>query len=152
MCATVRADAGTWAPAELLGKRPDELPRYMVERHLVGDVQVCRLTAQGANHVVTFNGLYAALYPTARRPIRLNARGNPKMRSTTETFTIPGYAERLVVPQPTIETIRAELMNSKTAVNLKLSPSVNLSIGMKLLSTSPVEDPSQTERTYIETE
>ncbi|MFD5430261.1 helix-turn-helix domain-containing protein [Streptomyces sp. NPDC127084] len=150
--ATVRADAGTWAPAELLGKRPDELSQYMVERHLVGDVEVCRLTAQGANHVLTFNGLYAALYPTARRPMRLTTRGTPKTRSTTDTFTIPGYAERLVVPQPTIEAIRAELMSSKTAVNLKLSPSVNLSIGMKLLSTSPVEDSPQAERAYIETE
>ncbi|MFE2889651.1 helix-turn-helix transcriptional regulator [Streptomyces sp. NPDC059272] len=150
--ATQRADAGTWAPAELLGKRSDELPRYMVERQLVGDVEVCRLTAQGVNHVVTFNSLYAALYPTSRRPIRINARSNSKTRSTTETFTIPGYGVRLVVPQPTIEAIRAELVNSKTAVNLKLSPSVNLSIGMKLLSTSPVEDLPKAESAYIETE
>ncbi|MGV9937539.1 hypothetical protein ACWDY4_44825 [Streptomyces olivaceoviridis] len=108
--ATERADAGTWAVTNLLCKDSDVLPLHMVERTIVEDVAVCRLSASGANHVNRFTGLYATLYPGARRPLRSSARATTKTRPSAggpEMFLLPGCPERLVVPQPMLESLRA---------------------------------------------
>jgi hypothetical protein len=63
-----------------------------------------------------FAGLYAALYPGVRRPLRPIGRTNAKTRSPAgpETFTLPGRGERLVAPQPVRETARIVAANSKS--------------------------------------
>ncbi|MER5200791.1 hypothetical protein ACWD3J_45965 [Streptomyces sp. NPDC002755] len=140
--AAVRADAGTWAPTALLTRHSGVLPPHLIERRDVGDVTVCRITAPGVNHVVSFHGLYAALYPTARKPVRPVMRGNPKTRSTAgETFTLPGFAQRLVVPQPAIEAVRVALTGLKTSLQLLLSPSFSLAVSMNALSASSTDQP-----------
>jgi transcriptional regulator with XRE-family HTH domain len=143
--ATVRADAGTWAVAALLGMPAKALPPHMVEHHTVGDIHVCRLTARGANHVNSFAGLYAALHPTARKPLRPNARGNARSRSLTgEIFTVPGHAERLVLPQPITETMRTVLTGAKRPLlQSVLSPSYVLTMTLTSLTVSllDAEDP-----------
>ncbi|MFJ3496892.1 helix-turn-helix domain-containing protein [Streptomyces sp. NPDC086091] len=141
--ATVRADAGTWVPTALLGRPADVLPPHFVEHCDVGDVPVCRLTAQGANHVVSFHGLYAALYPTTRRPLRpaaVAARGSGKARAATaEAFTLPGHAQRLVVPHPVLESVRLALTGPRTSFHLALSPTVGLMVALNTLSASPAD-------------
>lgn len=141
--ATVRADASTWAVNSLLGKRPGVLlPPHFVERHSVDDVVVSRLSAPGVSHVLTFAGLYAALYPGVRRPIRPSARLASKARgagSAPETFTLPNRAERLVIPQPIIETMRAMMASPKTSLQVKLSPSYDLTVGATSLSVTAVD-------------
>ncbi|MER6561357.1 helix-turn-helix transcriptional regulator [Streptomyces sp. NPDC001027] len=141
--AAVRADAGTWVPTTLLGKHPDVLPPHLIEQRDVADVEVCRLTAQGASHVISFNALYAALYPTARKPARPTVRGNnAKTRNTTgEAFTLPGHAQRLVVPQPAVEALRASLTGLKTSAHLPLSPSYSLAVGTSTLVASSTDQP-----------
>ncbi|MGW6792410.1 helix-turn-helix domain-containing protein [Streptomyces chartreusis] len=144
--ATVRADAGTWAVTDLLGKPADLLPPHMIEHHTVGDIDVCRLTARGANHINSFAGLYAALHPTARKPLRPHARGNARSRTlTAETFTLPGHPERLVLPLPVTEAMRAWLTGAKRSMlQAKLSPSHVLTINTTSLTVSPADATSST--------
>jgi transcriptional regulator with XRE-family HTH domain len=139
--ATVRADAGTWAVAALLGKHARALPPHMIEHHTVDDIDVCRLTARGANHVNSFAGLYAALYPTVRKPLRPHARGNARSRSLTpETFTVPGHPERLVLTLPVIETARSALTGAKRSLlQARLSTSYTLTMSATALTVSPAE-------------
>jgi transcriptional regulator with XRE-family HTH domain len=139
--ATVRADAGTWAVVVLLGKHADALPPHMIEYHIVDDIEVCRLTARGANHVNSFAGLYAALYPTVRKPLRPNARGNARSRTlAAETFTVPGHPERLVLPLPIVETMRSVLTGTKRSLlQAKLSPSYMLTMSATSLMLSPAD-------------
>ncbi|WP_326650975.1 helix-turn-helix transcriptional regulator [Streptomyces sp. NBC_01750] len=135
--ATVRSDAGIWATTTLLCTDPDVLPPNMVERHTVEDIAVCRLSARGTNHVSAFAGLYAALYPGVRRPLRTVARASAKTRgpgSGPETFTLPSRAERLVVPQPLLESARMVAADTKSIIPLKLSPRFDLMVGTNSLS------------------
>ncbi|WP_327696291.1 helix-turn-helix transcriptional regulator [Streptomyces sp. NBC_00459] len=136
--ATFRPDAGTWAVTALLCKDPRVLPFHFVERHFVNDVEVCRLSAPGANHVHAYAGLYAALYPGVRRPIiRPSGRGGGKGRVTTnspETFILPNRAERLAVPHMILEEMRNIALSSKNAQPVRLSPSYELSVGPNSLS------------------
>ncbi|WP_331723983.1 helix-turn-helix domain-containing protein [Streptomyces sp. NBC_00005] len=138
--ATVRTDASAWAVTKLLCKDPQVLPTSMVEQYTLDDVAVCRLTTFGVNHVITFAGLYAALYPGVRRPVR---RANIKARSSAagpETFTLPNRAERVVVPQPLMETMRLVATGSKTPLTLRLSASYELTVGANSLSLSLIDD------------
>lgn len=134
--ATARADAGTWAVTKLLSWKPQTLPPFMIERHSVDQVEVCRLSPAGANHLFTYAGLYAALYPGVRKPIRPNAR-TTKIRGiggAPETFTLPNRAERLAIPQSIIETMRGMTSTPKTLLRVKLSPAYDLMVGANSLS------------------
>lgn len=140
--ATVRSDSGTWAVTRLLCNDPQVLPPSMVEQPFLDDVAVCRLTAFGANHVIAFAGLYAALYPGVRRHVR-PTRANIKARSSAagpETFTLPNRAERVVVPQRMLETMRIVATGSKTPLSLRLSPSYELTVGTNSLTLAPIDD------------
>ncbi|KOV82402.1 hypothetical protein ADL01_10545 [Streptomyces sp. NRRL WC-3618] len=138
--ATVRSDVSAWAVTSLLSKEPSVLPPYLVEQHVIEDVEVCRLSAAGANHVVAFAGLYAALYLGVRKPIRPAARSSTKARGGgSDTFALPNRAERLVIPQPIIETMRASAAKPKTTVFKKLSPSYDLAVGANTLSVVVVD-------------
>jgi transcriptional regulator with XRE-family HTH domain len=135
--ATVRADPGTWVATKLLGWEPPELPRYLVEQRSIDDVEVCRLSAQGANHLLSYSGLYAALYPGVRKPIRPAARPTTKARGaggTPETFTLPARPERLAIPQPILESTRAATAGTKNSTFVELSPSYELLVGANSLS------------------
>jgi transcriptional regulator with XRE-family HTH domain len=134
--AMVRSDAGTWAVTRLLCTNPLLLSPYLVDQHSIDDVLVCRLSARGTSHVLTFAGLYAALYPGVRKPIRPTARGTKTRTSGAgpETFALPGRPERLAVPQPSLEAARATAMGSKAPVALRLSPTCELMVGATSLS------------------
>ncbi|MFD8275913.1 hypothetical protein [Streptomyces flaveolus] len=80
---TIRRDVGNWAVTNMLSKKPETLPPHLITHGYVDDVRVCRLSAEGTNHVHSFAGLYAALFPGIRRPIRSTNRGSSKARSTT---------------------------------------------------------------------
>ncbi|MGW5498332.1 hypothetical protein [Streptomyces olivaceoviridis] len=141
--ATERADAGTWAVTNLLCKDSDVLPLHMVERTIVEDVAVCRLSDSGASHVNRFIGLYATLYPGARRPLRSSARATTKTRPSAggpEMFLLPGRPERLVVPQPMLESLRAVVTRSKSAVSLPLSNRFDLLVSTGNLGVAPIGD------------
>ncbi|MFI1415663.1 helix-turn-helix transcriptional regulator [Streptomyces sp. NPDC020707] len=142
--ATVRSEAGAWAVTSLLAKQPTTLPPYLVEQRIIEDVEVCRLSVAGANHIVAFAGLYAALYLGVRRPVRPSARVNAKARAASsgpEAFTLPNRAERLVVPQPIMEATRASVTKPKTAVLVRLSPSYDLIVGANSLSVTATDMP-----------
>ncbi|RNG19455.1 helix-turn-helix transcriptional regulator [Streptomyces botrytidirepellens] len=132
-----RSDAGTWAVTTLLSKEPQVLPRYLVEQGSVEDVQVCRLSAPGANHVLTYAGLYAALYPGVRRPIRTGSRVKSRGGAGPETFTLPNRIERLTVPHPILENMRIVLARAKTTLPIGLSPTYELTVGANSLSAAP---------------
>ncbi|MGW5692235.1 helix-turn-helix transcriptional regulator [Streptomyces asiaticus] len=135
--ATVRSDAGTWAVTALLCNEPQVLPPYLVEQQSIDDVPVCRLSAPGANHVLTYAGLYAALYPGVRRPIRPSTRAKPRGGAGPETFTLPNRAERLAVPHPVMESIRTVVAGTKTALPIGLSPTYELMVGTNSLAAAP---------------
>ncbi|MFD7131105.1 helix-turn-helix transcriptional regulator [Streptomyces sp. NPDC059894] len=133
--ASVRSDAGIWAVMKLLCSDPEVLPPYLVERHTVEDVAVCRLSAAGASHVSTFGGLYTALYPGVRRPIRMTSRGVAKRNpGGPETFSISNQPERLVVPQPLLESARIVATDTKNVIRLRLSARFDLMVGTNSLS------------------
>ncbi|GGT79240.1 helix-turn-helix transcriptional regulator [Streptomyces althioticus] len=141
--AAVRLDSSTWAVTRLLCKDPDVLPRYLVERTRFHDVEVCRLTGPGTAHVLSYAGLYAALYPGVRKPSRGTPRAASKSRGTagSDAFTLPNRTERLVVPQPILETMRAVIATSKNGLSLPLSPSYDLVVGLNSLAAMiPQED------------
>ncbi|MFI0821480.1 helix-turn-helix domain-containing protein [Streptomyces sp. NPDC021098] len=141
------SDAGTWAVTTLLSTEPQVLPPYLVEQGSVEDVQVCRLSTPGANHVLTYAGLYAALYPGARRPIRPSNRVRSRGGASPETFTLPNRIERLTVPHPVLETMRIVSARAKTTLPVGLSPTYELTVGVNSLSAaprgflSPIDDP-----------
>ncbi|WP_055691233.1 helix-turn-helix transcriptional regulator [Streptomyces prasinus] len=134
--AAMRQDAATWAVTKLLCKDPTVLPRYLVERNSVHDVEVCRLSSPGASHVNSYAGLYAALYPGVRRPIRTPVRANSKLRSGggQEAFTLPNRTERLVVPQPALEAMRTLIVGPKHTLPVSLSPTYELAVGLNSIS------------------
>ncbi|MFJ4552774.1 helix-turn-helix transcriptional regulator [Streptomyces sp. NPDC088817] len=141
--AAVRLDPSTWAVTRLLCKDADVLPRYLVERARFHDVEVCRLTGPGTAHVVQYAGLYAALYPGVRRPVRGTTRTVTKSRSTAgqDAFTLPNRTERLVVPQPVLEAMRAVIASSKNGLSMSLSRTYELVIGLNsLAAVTPHED------------
>ncbi|MER6467007.1 helix-turn-helix domain-containing protein [Streptomyces sp. NPDC001228] len=138
--ASVRAENSTWVPTALLAKDPRTLPPSLVAQHTFDDVAVCRLTTPGISHIATFNGLYASLYPGARRPLR--PTGNVRVRNSVtspETFALPNRTERLAVPQPLLEKLRATATNTKTPVTRQLSWACELTIGTNSLTTTTVE-------------
>uniref|UniRef100_UPI003F496944 helix-turn-helix transcriptional regulator n=1 Tax=Streptomyces chartreusis TaxID=1969 RepID=UPI003F496944 len=136
--AGIRADGGTWAVTRLLCKDPRVLSLHLVEQNTIDDVQVCRLSTPGTNHVLAFAELYAALYPGVRKPTRPRVRGtNAKSRApgaSQEVFNLPNRPERLAVPHPILEAARVVATESKTSVPLRLSPSYELTVGMTSLA------------------
>ncbi|MFC4326897.1 helix-turn-helix domain-containing protein [Streptomyces andamanensis] len=136
--AAQRPDAGNWAVANLLSAEPQALPPYLVEQGNIDDVKVCRLSTAGTSHVATYAGLYAALYPGARKPVRPRPRANSKVYSGVgeETFSLPGRGERLVVPQLTLEATREVVAasKSKSPLPISLSSSYELMVGATSLT------------------
>ncbi|GAA3153455.1 hypothetical protein GCM10010521_46630 [Streptomyces rameus] len=137
-----RAEGGLWAVAKLLSADVEPLPPHLVERRLVEDVRVCRLTAAGLAHLNTFAGLYAALYPGVRRPLRSahragGSRGRPS--PGTETFSVPHHAERLVVPQTALDAFRGVVAGTKSFVTVELSPHLRLTVGPNFVTAAPFE-------------
>ncbi|MDF3300561.1 helix-turn-helix transcriptional regulator [Streptomyces tropicalis] len=120
--ASERSDSGIWTVTRLLCSDPGVLSPYLVERHTVEGVPVCRLSAAGASHVSTFGGLYAALYPGVRRPLRFSSRGSAKGRGAggSDTFSLSNRPERLVVPQPLLDSARTVAADAKTTIRLRL--------------------------------
>ncbi|MFG3253768.1 helix-turn-helix domain-containing protein [Streptomyces sp. NPDC048172] len=137
--ASARSDVGTWAVTSLLCEDRTVLSPYLVDQRVIDDVRVCRLSAQGAGHLQTFAGLYAALYPGVRRPLRPRGRATTKARGAgPETFTLPDRAERLAAPHPVLETARITATAAKTPVSMDLSPSYTLTVGASSLSVTSV--------------
>ncbi|MFI8182079.1 helix-turn-helix domain-containing protein [Actinacidiphila glaucinigra] len=132
--ATWRSDAGVWAVTELLCSDSKVLSPYLVERHTVEDVSVCRLSTAGTRHVSAFGGLYGALYPGVRRPIRPISHGGARQRGASDTFSLPNRTERLVVPQPLLETARRVATDTKSVIRLRLSTRFDLMLGTNSLS------------------
>ncbi|MFH9671216.1 helix-turn-helix transcriptional regulator [Streptomyces sp. NPDC017405] len=137
-----RAEGGLWAVAGLLSAHAERLPPHLVERRRIEDVCVCRLTAAGLAHLNTFAGLYAALYPGVRRPLRSaprsgGSRGRPP--AGAETFGVPQHAERLVVPLPALEAFRSVVARTKSFVTVELSPHLRLTVGPHSVTAAPVE-------------
>ncbi|MER6342330.1 helix-turn-helix domain-containing protein [Streptomyces tendae] len=128
---TMRRDVGNWAVTNLLTTKPETLPPHLVVHGQVDDVKVCRLSAEGTTHVHSYAGLYAALFPGVRRPIRGANRSSSKARSTPgqETFTLPNRAERLAVPQPFLTTTRTVAADTKASLPIPLSPTYVLTMG-----------------------
>lgn len=138
--ATARADSGTWTPTFMLCKDPLVLPRSLVEHRALDDVMAIRLTVPGINHIATFRGLYASLYPVARRPLRTASATRTRTSAAgPETFTLPGRTERLALPQPLLETMRTQFSNPKTPLQLRLSPTYELTVGTNSLTATAVE-------------
>ncbi|MEU1408533.1 helix-turn-helix transcriptional regulator [Streptomyces sp. NPDC005728] len=134
--ASTRSDAGVWAVMKFLCSDPEVLPTHLVQRHTVEDVEVCRLSTAGASHVNLFGGLYAALYPGVRRPLRATSRGGAKTRSPggPETFSLSNQPERLVIPQPLLESARIVAADTKSAFPFRLSARYYLMVGTNSLS------------------
>ncbi len=146
---TIRRDVGNWAVTNLLTTKPETLPPYLVMHGQVDDVRVCRLSAEGTTHVHSYAGLYAALFPGVRRPIRGANRSSSKARSTPgqETFALPNRAERLAVPQPFLTTTRTVAADTKSSLPISLSPTYVLTVGASSMSAGfldtlyPTDDP-----------
>ncbi|MEU3824382.1 helix-turn-helix domain-containing protein [Streptomyces sp. SID486] len=137
-----RAEGGLWAVAKLLTTDVERLPLHLVERRFVEGVCVCRLTAAGLAHLNAFAGLYAALYPGVRRPLRSTHRsGGSRGRPSpgTETFSVPRHAERLVVPQPALEGFRGVVAGTKSFMTVELSSQLRLTVGPNFVAAAPVE-------------
>ncbi|MEW2267735.1 helix-turn-helix transcriptional regulator [Streptomyces sp. NPDC047853] len=135
---TIRRDVGNWAVTNLLTNKPETLPPYLVVHGQVDDVRVCRLSAEGTTHVHSYAGLYAALFPGVRRPIRGTNRSSSKPRPTPgqETFTLPNRTERLAVPQPFLTTTRMVAADTKSTLPISLSPTYVLTVGASSMSAS----------------
>ncbi|MFF7970534.1 helix-turn-helix domain-containing protein [Streptomyces sp. NPDC007905] len=134
--ASARSDAGIWAVTKLVCSDPEVLPPYLVERRTIEDITVCRLTGAGASHVSAFAGLYAALYPGVRRPLRATARASTKTRGPggPETFSLPNRPDRLAIPQPLLDVARTVAADTKSVIPLGLSTRFNLLVGSTSLS------------------
>ncbi|MFH8534775.1 helix-turn-helix transcriptional regulator [Streptomyces tendae] len=137
---TLRREVGNWAVTSLLTTKPQTLPPHFVVHGYIDDVAVCRLTADGTSHVQSFSGLYAALFPGVRRPIRTTNRSSSKARTTTgqagqETFTLPNRPERLAVPQPFLGKKRAEAADTNANLMVPLSSTYVLGVGPNALTT-----------------
>ncbi|WP_344569902.1 helix-turn-helix transcriptional regulator, partial [Streptomyces atrovirens] len=134
--ASARSDVGAWAVTKLLSSASEALSPHLVERHTVEDVAVCRLSVAGASHVNMFGGLYAALYPSVRRPLRVTSRGGARTRipGGPETFSLPNHPERLVIPQALLESARIVAADTKGNFPLRLSPRFYLLVGANSLS------------------
>ncbi|MFE6357573.1 helix-turn-helix transcriptional regulator [Streptomyces rochei] len=133
---THRREVGNWAVTSLLTTKPQTLPAHFVAHGYVDDVAVCRLTAEGTTHVQSFAGLYAALFPGVRRPVRTTNRSSSKVRTGAgqETFTLPNRAERLAVPQPFLGSKRTEAADANAYLPVPLSPTYVLGVGPTSLS------------------
>ncbi|MEU0052932.1 helix-turn-helix transcriptional regulator [Streptomyces sp. NPDC006309] len=137
-----RAEGGLWAVARLLAADATRLPPHLVEQRQIDGVCVCRLTAAGLGHLNTFAGLYAALYPGVRRPLRSPHRSGGtrgRLSPGTETFSVPQHGERLVVPQPALEAFRGVVARTKSLVTVELSPRLRLSVGSHFMTVLTVE-------------
>ncbi|MGV9892086.1 helix-turn-helix domain-containing protein [Streptomyces sp. NPDC003395] len=125
---------GPWAVTALVTEDNGLLPSHLVQQRYIEDVAVCRLTAAGFRHVSTFAGLYAALYPVVRKPLRTTTRSNRRSAAPPSlTFALPPQAtaggqspQRLVVPTPALE--RLQNVSSGKAVNVVLSPRFRLTL------------------------
>lgn len=139
-----RADA-PWAVTKFLTKEIAAVPAYLVEQHRVDDIPVCRLTQAGYSHVLVFAGLYAALYPTIRKPLKMTGRQNTSRKPSIPgtTFTLPrqttqsGQPIRLVVPLPTlgklqkttaVKPVTAELSSRLTLILHPHSPEATVTV------------------------
>lgn len=139
-----RSEASFWAVSKLLSDDYTLLPPHLVEQRSFEGVPVCRLTMPGMSHIANFAGLYAALYPGVRRPLRVAQRPpNAKTRSHTgvEAFSLPNRPERLVIPNPILEMLRTAVVETKTHMTLDLSPQMRLTIGVNSLTAAPPTAP-----------
>ncbi|MFD8646562.1 helix-turn-helix domain-containing protein [Streptomyces mirabilis] len=137
--ALARTD-GLWAVAKLLTSDTSVLPPHLVEQRNIEGVPVCRLTRDGASHVVTFAGLYAALYPVTRKPLRLARPANRKVPLPVPTFTLPNHPERLVVPQHALDELQAAAPISKP-LTVELSTRLTLTLWSNSLSAAVTPAP-----------
>ncbi|AYN41051.1 helix-turn-helix domain-containing protein [Streptomyces dangxiongensis] len=138
-----RAEGGLWAVTRLLAADAARLPPHLVEQRQIEGVCVCRLTAAGLGHLNTFAGLYAALYPGVRRPLRSTHRSGGsrgRLSPGAETFSVPQHGERLVVPQPALEGFRGVVARTKSFVTVELGPRLRLTVGPNFVSAVPVEE------------
>ncbi|CAM5554022.1 hypothetical protein GCM10010253_63750 [Streptomyces badius] len=135
---TNRREGGNWAVTNLLSAKPETLPPHFVVHRQVDDVRVCRLSAEGTTHVHSYAGLYVALFPGVRRPIRGRNHNSSKARTTPgqETFALPSRAERLAVPQPFLTATRTVAADTKSSLPIPLSPTYVLTVGPSSLSAS----------------
>lgn len=124
---------GTWAVSKLVTEDTRVLPPHLVEKRVLDEVAICRLTRAGITHVSGFAGLYASLYPVPRRPVR-PTRGAGRKAATLPGFTLPNRNERLVVPQPALEELQA---SSTKPTIVELSPRLVLTIWSSSLAVGP---------------
>ncbi|MFJ5593588.1 helix-turn-helix domain-containing protein [Streptomyces noursei] len=123
---------GPWVPSALLGPAStlDVLPPSMVSQGMFNDVPAAQLTMRGQSHIRKFRGLYAALYPTARRPrVRTVPRGTGATRPTSGrpdlNLQLAGRSERFTVPPSALARI-LQASDRKDALEVRLSPTVVL--------------------------
>ncbi|CAM5541082.1 hypothetical protein SBADM41S_06848 [Streptomyces badius] len=126
-----------WTAGNVSARVPGVPPHFVVHRQ-VDDVRVCRLSAEGTTHVHSYAGLYVALFPGVRRPIRGRNHNSSKARTTPgqETFALPSRAERLAVPQPFLTATRTVAADTKSSLPIPLSPTYVLTVGPSSLSAS----------------
>lgn len=129
------SDAGTrpdgpWVFSALLGRSETlaQLPPFLVRQQEFEGVPAAQLTADGHVHVRNFQELYAALYPSLRRP-----RARASRRSTTTSragqeggFTLHGRSERFVIPPHTLDQL---FLSSPTGPSeVRVAPHLRLSV------------------------
>lgn len=105
---------GLWAVSKLLTEDTTVLPEHLVEQASFEDVDVCRLTRAGLMHVSRFAGLYAALYPVTRKPIK-GGRNVSRKGLPPGTFTLFGQV-RLAIPQPYLEKLQMDASPGKHTI------------------------------------
>ncbi|MFD6618883.1 hypothetical protein ACFWFB_26900 [Streptomyces albidoflavus] len=126
---------GAWMPALFLA--PTQFPRSMVDRRSVEDLTLLRLNSQGVSHIRTFEGLYAALYPTVMRP-RAPARGRTVPEHSAQ---LPNHAERVVIPSRMVEALRdATAGRAGTHAAMNLSTRFRLSVTPNSLSVTKQQE------------
>jgi transcriptional regulator with XRE-family HTH domain len=106
---------GLWAVAKLLTEDATVLPPHLVEQRSIEGIPVCKLSKAGLMHVTRFAGLYAALYPVTRKPIR-GGRNVSRKGLPLGAFTLPGHQARLVIPQPYLEKVQLDAALGKARV------------------------------------
>ncbi|MEV0186666.1 helix-turn-helix transcriptional regulator [Streptomyces sp. NPDC050625] len=147
--AVQRADA-PWAVTKLLTEDAAAVPAHLVAQQRIDDIPVCRLTPAGYSHVSVFAGLYAALYPTSRRPLKMPTRGTQRKAPVPGTTvalpgqtTEAGHPVRLVVPLPALEKLQKTGAVKPVTVELNSRLMLTLhphSLGAALIAPPPGGD------------
>ncbi|MFE9853491.1 helix-turn-helix domain-containing protein [Streptomyces sp. NPDC005576] len=138
---------GPWIVTKFLTDRPSLLPPHLVDEMLVDGVHVVRLSTEGNSHVALFAGLYAALYPAARKPSRATRMSSARKVPAPSTFVLSNPHIRLAVPQPYLDAAGLSASPSKTKL-LELNDRYMLTINTGTLAVSAV--PTQTDEAFKE--